>query len=71
MMKKNQLTYTQLEWIVLALQHHMAEVRNEMDSASDGSPIQSLGEIFLEGRQNLVTTLTDMMYKKAKTISLY
>ncbi len=69
-MDKHHLTYTQLDWIVQALNYHMAQVRNEMDFASDGSPVQSLGEIFLEGRSNLVTALTDMIHDKAKRISL-
>lgn len=69
-MQKYQLTYTQLEWIVQALQHHMAEIHNEMDRSPDSAPIQSLGELFMEGRQSLVTTLSDIIYNKAKTIAL-
>ena len=70
MSTKYQLTLTQVHWIVLALQHHIAEVKQEMDAAPDSAPQQALGELFIEGRERLVTMLTDVLYEKAKTISI-
>lgn len=66
--KMYQLSYTQLDWLVMALRHHIADVRQEMDAAPDDSPTQSLGEIFIEGREKLAQTLSDALYSKAKTI---
>ncbi len=63
-----QISYTQLDWLVMALRHHIAEVKQEMDAAPDDSPAQSLGEIFIEGREKLAQTLLDALHSKAKTI---
>lgn len=67
---KHYLTKTQLDWLVMALNHHIAEVRAEMDSAPDDSPAQSLGEMFISGRSSLLMTLTDIINGNAKTIGI-
>lgn len=63
-----QLSYTQIDWLVMALRHHIAEAKQEMDAAPDDSPTQALGEIFVEGREKLAQTLLDALHSKAKTI---
>ena len=64
------LTKTQIGWIVLALQHEIANCKSEMEAAEDGSPIQALGEIVVEGREHLVTVLNDIVYSGAKRITI-
>ena len=65
-----QISYTQLDWIVMALRHHIADVKREMDAAPDDSPTQALGEIFVEGRENLARILTEALVGKTKTIHI-
>lgn len=67
-MTKYQLSRTQIDWLVMALNHHIAEVKAEMDASPDGSPTQALGEIFICGRERLLTTLMDVANSNAKTI---
>ena len=69
-MAKYQLSRTQLDWIVMALNHDIGEVKREMENSSDGSPIQSIGELFIEGRQNVIRILSDVIHSKAKTIEI-
>lgn len=69
-MEANEITLTQVSWIIHALQTEMAQTRNEMDSASDGSPIVALGEVLLESRQALVTKLNDIVESGYKTIRI-
>ena len=65
-----QISYTQLDWIIMALRHHVADVKREMDAAPDDSPTQALGEIFVEGRENLARILTEALAGKTKTIHI-
>lgn len=69
-MEKNEITLTQVQWIIQALQKDMAAVRDEMEQASDGSPTYALGEIVYEGRQSLVTKLNDIVESGYKTIRI-
>jgi len=64
------LTRTQIGWIVLALQHEVANCKAEMDAAEDGSPLQALGEIVVESRENLITLLNDIQHSGAKRITI-
>ena len=66
----NEITTTQIQWIVQALNHHLGDVRQEMEGAEDDSPIQSFGELFLEGRTNLVNRLNDIVNAGYKTIRI-
>lgn len=69
-MTRHQLTRTQLDWLVMALNHHIAEVKAEMDVAPDGSPTQALGEIFIQGREHVINILADVINDGSKTISI-
>ena len=64
------LTRTQLGWIELALSHEIANVKAEMEAASDDSLIQSLGEMVVESRQHLATLINDVIYSGAKRITI-
>jgi hypothetical protein len=64
------LTTTQLKWIVSALYRDIARCRKEMDEAEDGSPVQSLGEIFISGREHLINQLEDIIQIGVKKITI-
>ena len=69
-MRKNELTTTQINWIITALNHEVASIRDEIDHAEDGSPISAIGEILMDERTALVTKLTDMIATGCKIIRL-
>ena len=69
-MANNEITLTQVQWIIHALQKEMGMIRDEMDQAPDGSPISAIGEITLCGRENLVTKLNDIVESGFKTIRI-
>ena len=69
-MRKNEITTTQVNWIITALNHDIASIRDEIDHAEDGSPITAIGEILMDERTALVTKLTDMIANGCKTIRL-
>lgn len=64
------LTRTQLDWAVLALQHEIVRVREEMDAADDCSPTVALGECIIESRQELIRKLTDIVNGRQKMIAI-
>lgn len=65
------LTRTQLKWIVSALNHDIAITKKEIDQCkNDNSPIAAVGEVFILGRQNLVTILEDIINSDKKTIRI-
>ena len=65
---KFKLTTTQLKWIISALQHDIVTCRKEMEEADDGSPIQSLGELFIDGRESLIAMLNDVIHMDVNKI---
>ena len=69
-MRRPELTKTQLGWIILALQHELVRVREEMDVADDGSPIIAIGECVLETRKDLIDKLEDAVNGGCKTIAI-
>lgn len=69
-MANNEITLTQVQWIIHALQKEMGMIRDEMDHAPDGSPICAIGEVTLCGRENLVTKLNDIVESGFKTIRI-
>ena len=69
-MERNEITLTQVHRIINALQREMVAIRNEMDQSYDGSPICSFGEILYNGRENLVTQLSDIINSGYKTIRI-
>lgn len=70
-MSRYRLSTTELKWIINSLDHYIADVKAEMDSSPDGAPIQAFGELTIEGRENLVRKITDIIYSKTKTVSIY
>lgn len=71
MNRRYKLSTTELRWIINALNHTIANMKAEMDSASDDSPIQSFGELAVDGRTQLVNKLTDVIQSGAKSIGIY
>ena len=69
-MERNEITLTQVHWIIHALQTEMGAVRDEMDRSPDGSPICAIGEIILDGREALITKLNDIVESGMKTIRI-
>ncbi len=70
-MQKIRISTTELQWIMNALNHHIADVKAEMEAASDDSPIQSFGELAVEGRVALVNKITDIIKSGAKSVGIY
>ena len=67
-MGRIELTRTQLGWIAQALRNHIIQIKKEMDASEDGSPTVAIGEVILEGRQNLLTLIEDLQNGTSKTI---
>ena len=67
---KMTITQTEVKWIIGALNHDMADVRQEMETSSDDSPIAAFGELFLEGRERLVNKFIDLLAVDGKVISV-
>ena len=61
---------TELKWIINALNLYTANVKAEMEEASDDSPIQAIGECVLQGREGLVLKITDIIESGAKTVKI-
>jgi len=69
-MAKYKLNRVEMKWIVAALNHNIADIKEEMDASEDGSPIYAIGEVILEGRQNLVRKLNDIIFSDVKIIGI-
>lgn len=69
-MSKYELSSTEISWIIRALKLEMAAIKQEMDSAEDGSPVNALGELAVENDTALMTKLMDMIRSKTKTIRI-
>jgi len=69
-MSKIELTRTQLGWIAQALRNNIIQIKKEIDAADDGSPIVALGEVILDGRQNLLTMIEDLENGTQKTVTI-
>lgn len=69
-MCKNEITKTQLNWIIHALQKEMGMIRDDMDHAEEGSPTWAIGEVLYGGRESLVTQLIDIEQSGYKTIRI-
>lgn len=65
-----ELSRTQINWIVMALRHDIERIKQEMDAAEDASPVYSLGEVAVEGRQRLVDMLSDVANGNFKKITI-
>ena len=69
-MAKIKVTPIELKWIVAALNHNIADIKEEMDAADEYSPVYALGELAVENRKALVMKMTDAINTGAKTISI-
>lgn len=69
-MSKYELSSTEISWIIRALKLEMASIKQEMDSAEDGSTVYALGELAVENDSALMTKLMDMIRSKTKTIRI-
>ena len=63
------LSQTELNWIVLALNHDIATLRSEAEH-SDSDVVRSIGFTAIESREKLVTKITDMMDANVKKIDV-
>lgn len=63
------LTRTELDWLVMALNHHIADIQKEVDGAKDVLGV-TLGQMAIDGRTNLRTKLTDIIMSGRKTITI-
>jgi len=63
------LTNAELNWIVLALNHEIASLRYDADN-TDSDLVRKLGRRSAEGREELVTKITDFMSANAKRIEI-
>ena len=68
---KHSLTTTELNWIINALNHDIDFTKKEMDVASDGAPIQAFGEVIIQGRENLVRKISDIIKGNVKVVGIY
>jgi len=69
-MPKYTLSTTEIKWIISALNLHIANVKAEMEAVEDGSPIYAIGECVVDGREELVIKLTDIINDKTKQIKI-
>jgi hypothetical protein len=69
-MTTNTLSYAELNWMVLALNHELVDLKREYDAAPEGSALESLAEMAIESRKNLVTKLTDFQHNRVKRITV-
>lgn len=70
-MGRYRISTTELNWIINALNHDIDYTKKEMDSASDGAPIQAFGEVIIEGRESLVRKISDIIKSNVKTVGIY
>lgn len=64
------LTTTEIQWIIFALQHDIARTMEDMSHAEDGSPIYAIGETVIAGRERLITKLRDVIDDRARRIEI-
>ena len=63
------LTKTEISWIIMALNHDIAEIQHEVDHATSDL-VYDLGCITLAGRNALKTKLSDIEASDAKIIAI-
>lgn len=63
------ITTTQLEWIVQALHHDIAGYMDDVER-TDSELVRSLGNIAIENRESLVTSIMDMLKMNVKRIEV-
>ena len=65
---RTKLTAVEIKWIMDALNHDIANVKEAMDASEDNSPLCAFGELYIEGREKLVAKLMDFMGSTARVI---
>ena len=65
---RTKLTAVEVGWIMSALNQDIANVKAAMDASEDNSPLCAFGELYIEGREKLVTKLMDFMGSTGKVI---
>ena len=64
------LTRTELDWLVSALNHQLANLQEEVDSA-DSDIIRNLGRLTIDTRTALRTKLNDIQASNVRTIAIH
>lgn len=65
---RTKLTATEVGWIISALNQDIGAVKDAMDASDDNSPLYAFGELYIEGRERLVTKLVDFLGSEGKTL---
>jgi len=56
---KVDLTYTEMNWIVSALNHKIVALEEELKHAEPGSAVGMLADVAITNNRNLLTKMTD------------
>ena len=56
---KVDLSYTEMNWIVSALNHKIAALEDELKRASPGSAVGILADMAITNNRNLINKMTD------------
>ena len=56
---KVDLTYTEMNWIVSALNHKIVALEDELKHADPGSAVGMLADVAITNNRNLLTKITD------------
>jgi hypothetical protein len=56
---KVDLSYTEMNWIVSALNHKIAALEDELKRADPGSAVGMLADVAITNNRNLVNKMTD------------
>lgn len=56
---KVDLSYTEMNWIVSALNHKIAALEDELKRADPGSAVGILADMAITNNRNLLTKITD------------
>ena len=63
------LTFTEIQWIIMALNHDAARLRDEAE-AFEGQGIGAVSELMMEDRKALAQRLGDIVNTGAKSIRI-
>ena len=60
------LSRSELNWIVMALNHELCAFNADLAAASEGSALRVTTELAIENRESLINKLTDVQYQYDK-----
>lgn len=69
-MAKFTLTTTEINWLVMALNHDIAFMQDEINQNPDDQILFAVGRATIDARKALRTKLTDIQASDAKMISV-